>query len=94
MIWNLSQFRILFLGDTSFGENYQAQYKQNGRENILEEMGYDYPLQNLKTMLLQSDTAIANLETPITFMESSIPNVRKRYVHWTDGQTVPEYLKK
>ena len=36
------QLKLLFVGDTSFGENYQIQIKENGGENILETKGYDY----------------------------------------------------
>ena len=90
-----NRFKILFVGDTSFGENYQVRYAQKGGKNILEEKGYDYPLQNLKPILLQSDFVFANLETPITDMiKSPFANKTKDYVHWTDVKKAPQYLKK
>ncbi|MFC1853991.1 hypothetical protein ACFL27_27720, partial [candidate division CSSED10-310 bacterium] len=39
---------ILFLGDTSFGENYQ---ERRGSRNILTAKGYEYPLQNYSSFL-------------------------------------------
>lgn len=89
---SFNQFKILFVGDLSFGENYQVQYKQKGGENILEERSYDYPLQNLKPILLQSDFVIANLEATITDMvKSPLTDMTKVYVHWTDAKKAPEY---
>ena len=90
-----NRFKILFVGDTSFGENYQVKYLKEGVKNILEEMGYDYPFQNLKHILLQSDFVIANLETPITDMlKSPIPVKTKINFHWSDVKKAPKYFKK
>jgi len=90
-----NEFRILFVGDTSFGENYQTRYKEQGRENILEERGYDYSLQNLESILMRSDLVIANLETPITDMKvSPLAAKEKEPIHWTDVEMAPKYLKK
>ena len=90
-----NRFKILFAGDTSFGENYQAKYLQLGGKNILEENGYDYPFQNLKDILLQSDFVIANLETPITnTLKSPIPVKTKKNFHWSDVKKAAKYLKK
>ncbi len=86
----MSIVKILFVGDTNFGENYQV---RRGRRNILETKGYDYPVQNFKPLLLQSDLVIANLETPITNL-SKPPFPDKEFVHWTDIENAPHYLKK
>ncbi len=90
-----NRFKILFVGDTSFGENYQVKYLNEGGKNILEEVGYDHPFKNLKPILLQSDLVIANLETPITDMLSSpIPVETKKNFHWSDVKKAPRYFKK
>ncbi len=90
-----NQCKILFIGDTSFGENYQVRFKQRAGKNILEDRGYDYPLLNLKRILRQSDFVIANLEAPITdIIKSPLSDMAKGYLHWTDKRKAPKYLKK
>lgn len=90
-----NQFRILFAGDTSFGENYQLKYVKEGGQNILEKMGYDHPFEKLKPILLQSDVVVVNLETPITNrLKSPIPVQTKKNFHWTDVEKAPLYFKK
>ncbi len=90
-----NQVKILFVGDTNFAESYQIRYVQEGGKNILEEKGYDHPFANLKSILLQSDLVIANLETPITnILKSPIPVKTKKNFHWTDVETAPKYFKK
>jgi len=86
---NSSTAQILFVGDTSFGENYQT---RKGRNNILKTKGYHYPLKNFKSLLLQSDLVIANLETPITNLPQS-PFPEKGYVHWSDVRKAPKALQ-
>ena len=88
-----NRLQILFAGDTSFGENYQIQLKRAGGENILETKGYDYPLQKLKSIVLQSDAVIINLETPITDLAKSPFEGKKKYIHWVDTIQTPKYLK-
>ena len=59
--------RILFVGDTSFGDNYISEY-ENREEwgfNLLKEYGHDYFFEKLKGLLFDADTVIANLETPL-----------------------------
>lgn len=90
-----NKFRILFVGDTAFGENYQEKYLKEGGKNILEEIGYDHPFQNLKHVLLQSDFVIANLETPITdTLKFPIPVKTKKNFHWSDVKKAPKYFTK
>jgi len=89
------EYHILFAGDTSFGENYQEQNEDKGKPNILKEEGYDYSLQGLKPILLESDFVIINLETPITDITNSpLENTTKPYLHWTDITETPNHLKK
>lgn len=88
-------FIITFLGDTHFGENIHEQFEKEGKQNILKEKGYDYTLEKVKPILLESDFVIANLETPITDMENSpLENSGKKILFWADIKKTPEYLKK
>lgn len=80
--------KILFLGDTSFGENYK------GSPEILEQKGYDYTLAKVSPLLKSSDFVIANLETPITDMEESPYKDSKTWLHWTSVEHAPATLKK
>ena len=43
--------RLLFLGDTSFGENYQERLAAAGGENVLESRGYDSMVANFAAIL-------------------------------------------
>jgi hypothetical protein len=101
----VSDYKVLFVGDISFGENYQAKYEEKGL-NILKKYGYDHPFQNLKTLLLESDLVIANLEAPLIDRANTPPppfsaSSAERYVkkkgfwlHWNDVRNAPQYLKK
>lgn len=40
--------KIIFLGDTHFGENYQMNPKFNRGVNVINEYGYDYFFENTK----------------------------------------------
>jgi hypothetical protein len=85
---------LLFLGDTSFGENYQERREERGRENILKTRGYDHCLSALRTVLERADFTIANLETPVTDIDASPLAGKKRYIHKADIRLTPEYLKR
>jgi len=85
---NSKHYEILFLGDTSFGENYQIRKKSN----ILKTKGYDYVFKNFKDILTKSELVIANLETPITNLRKS--PLSKKYIHYTDIKKAPYFLKK
>ena len=94
---NESEYKILFVGDTSFAESLLEDKTEKGKKNILEEKGYDYPLQNLKSILLESDFVIANLETQISNLTESPlgkQGERKKFLMWTDIEKTPYYLKK
>jgi poly-gamma-glutamate capsule biosynthesis protein CapA/YwtB (metallophosphatase superfamily)/glutathione synthase/RimK-type ligase-like ATP-grasp enzyme len=83
---------ILFVGDTSFGENYQQRLEDTGRENILKSKGYEYPLAKMKSLLTSVDFVVANLETPITDIQTSPFVDKKAYVHWSDVVKAPAQL--
>jgi poly-gamma-glutamate capsule biosynthesis protein CapA/YwtB (metallophosphatase superfamily) len=87
-----SVLQLLFVGDTSFGENYQEQIKHRGGNDILETKGYAYPLEKMKEALVQSDLVIANLETPLTNLKSSPFSGGKKYLHWSDPLKASEHL--
>jgi hypothetical protein len=88
-----SVYRVLFGGDTSFGENYQAWLERHGQENILKSRGYAYSLAKLHPLLKKADIAIVNLETPLVSGGQSEPAVTKKYMHWADGPKTTHALK-
>jgi len=77
-------YRVLFLGDTSFGEPYQIARQRRGRENVLETRGYDAFLEPWKPFLSDADLVIANLETPLTRLTESPLDGIKMYIHYAD----------
>ena len=85
-------FRILFAGDTSFGENYQEQLELQGAENSLKKFGYNYSLEKLKPLMVDSNLVVVNLETPITDIKNSPFDHNKEYIHYTDIKVSPETL--
>ncbi len=78
--------KILFVGDTSFGENYRRS------PELLKKKGYDYPLKKMAPLLADSDFVIANLETPITDIAESPYKETKVYCHWTSVEHAPGAL--
>jgi hypothetical protein len=44
-------YRVLFLGDKNFGENYQTRIAEPGGESILSEQGYAYSLERFTSLL-------------------------------------------
>lgn len=87
-----NRLSILFAGDTSFGENYQEHRERRGAENILKSRGYGHSLLNFKSVLNRADLTIANLETPVTDLETSPFVGKKAYIHWSDVEETPEHL--
>ncbi len=83
---------VLFLGDTSFGENYQDRLAARGRENVLKARGYDYVIGAFAEILRDASLVIANLETPITDLEASPLEGKKAYVHYADVEKTPRNL--
>lgn len=75
---------IVFLGDTSFGENYQDRLKQKGDESILALKGYDHFISNYRSILALNGLVVANLETPITDLRVSPLAKKKSYLHYAD----------
>jgi poly-gamma-glutamate capsule biosynthesis protein CapA/YwtB (metallophosphatase superfamily) len=104
------EYKVLFVGDTHYGENYathRVNRKRRKGYNVLEKYGYDYPFQNIKSILLDSDLTVANLETPLvdiastpkcTFSFSANNRFRTKkhgyWLHWSDVKIAPIYFKK
>ncbi|MEJ7642649.1 MAG: CapA family protein [Candidatus Nitrosocosmicus sp.] len=103
-----NEFSILFVGDTTFGENYVNAYalRANFGFNVLERYGHDHFFQKLKPILHDSDLVIANLETPLIDVKNTIQpsfsfsslnhytNKQGIFQHWSDKTKTVEYLKK
>jgi len=81
--------RILFGGDTHFGESYLANAR---RAEIVDAHGYGYPTARLAPLLGSADLAIVNLETPLTLRPSSPLSEDKAFVHWGDPERAPAQL--
>jgi hypothetical protein len=88
---NSEQVRVLFGGDTYFGERYQEDYAQRGGTNILVEKGYDYCVTNLSRLLAVVDYRILNLEAPLTAHNASAFKP-KEYRHYGDPLKLPSIL--
>ena len=91
---NGSAINVLFLGDTSFGENYQDRLMAQGKENVLKTKGYDYAIETFTELLHDASFVIANLETPITDLRDSPFSHIKKYIHYADVEKTPHYLRK
>ena len=78
------ELRVLFLGDTAFGESYQDRRKAEGMENILESRGYDWPLRNLRKILERHAHIVANFETTLTARRETPYEGRKNNLHYSD----------
>jgi poly-gamma-glutamate capsule biosynthesis protein CapA/YwtB (metallophosphatase superfamily) len=86
------RFDLLFLGDTSFGENYQAARERRGEENVLKTRPYDDAWCGMRPILAAADLTVANLETPLTDIEESPFEGRKSFIHWGDVVQTPLHL--
>ena len=85
---------ILFLGDTSFGENYQAAREAQGRLNVISTRGYDYSLAGVAPLLHDQDFVVGNLETPLFEPGHSPLAGEKRYIHWSDPRRATVVLRR
>lgn len=85
--------RVLFGGDTSYGESYQEDYAKKGGVNVLTEKGYDYPIAQLSRLLAAVDYRIINLETPLTTHHDSALKT-KDYLHYSDPVKLPDEFKR
>lgn len=100
------EFKILFVGDISFAENYVIHDSSSSKIgfNIIEQYGHDYFFENIKLALFDADLVIANLETPLVDIQntprpyfsfsSRYKKKEGRFQHWSDSKKTPIYLKK
>jgi poly-gamma-glutamate capsule biosynthesis protein CapA/YwtB (metallophosphatase superfamily) len=70
--------KILFAGDTYFGESY------SGGKKILSEFGYDYSFQKVKPFLSETDYIVANFESPVTDQNISPFSGSRTWIHKAD----------
>ncbi|MCZ6837424.1 MAG: CapA family protein [Planctomycetota bacterium] len=88
-----SEARILFVGDTSFGETYQSRLKEKGETNILESEGYEYTLRGLAPLLDDAHHVVANFETTVTDLPHTPLSGIKTYLHRANPAKTPTTLK-
>lgn len=62
---------ILFLGDTSFGEEYIGPIAALAGIDVLKSHGYDYPFAKFRELMASADHVVANLEAPVTMVARS-----------------------
>jgi len=86
---NPDHVRVLFGGDTCYGESYHEEYARSGGTNIIALKGYDYSIVNLKPLLQAVDFRVVNLETPLTKKHDSQLKT-KDYLHYSDPVKLPE----
>lgn len=84
--------RIIFGGDTSFGESYQEAIARRGSTNILLTKSYPYCLKNFAAFLHEADQVVVNLETVLTDLPLSPLAGQKSYLHRSDAIKTPEVL--
>lgn len=71
---------ISFVGDVLLGSTV---------ENLLNQHGYDYPYQDVKSLLQASDFTVANLETPIT--TRGTPDEDRSFVYRSSPEVLPAF---
>lgn len=86
------QLDVLFVGDTSFGENYQEKREAAGKGNILKDQGHEYCLERVAPMMQKADLVVANLETPLTRLPSTPLEGRRPYLHKSDPDDTIHHL--
>lgn len=79
--------RLLFVGDTSFGESYQSTH-------FMATKGYERSLEHMIPVLDQADWTLANLETALTDLADSPLTPIKTYAHWGHPQRTAGLLAK
>jgi hypothetical protein len=78
--------RILFAGDTDFGESYaRARASRVNHEGLAAE-GPEHSLKGVRKLLDRADFAVVNLETVLTTATRSALGESKRYIHYSDPE--------
>ncbi len=87
-----AEFDVVFVGDTSFGENYQEERERRGKINVLKAHGYAYSLEGVRPLLAGADLVVANLETPLTTRSTSPLEGLRPWLHRSDPVETPKQL--
>ncbi len=88
--------RILFGGDTGFGETWHKSLEKAGKGNILVKNGYRRMMTGFAPLMKRQNQIIANLETPLVNPGSKTrlkPIPGKRYTNQGDAKRGPEIWK-
>jgi hypothetical protein len=77
-----SHYRLLLVGDTSFGEQYQARYARKGGQNILRSKGYDHSLEKLAPLMQSADLVVANIHHAVIerLLDSGVFRDAERFI--------------
>ncbi|MBS3762044.1 MAG: CapA family protein [Planctomycetes bacterium] len=92
MVSGKVQLRILFGGDTAWGENYQLQDQSPHRTGERFEKFCLRSIEKVQPLAEKSDISVVNLETPVTDANVSPFRGMKAYIHWSDMELAPKIL--
>ncbi len=87
------RLRIVFGGDTAFGESYLLHETPGEPTKRFTELCRQ-SVHNLHQLTRTADATIINLETSITSAEQSPLQGIKSYLHWADPKLTPHLLKR
>ena len=86
-------FEVAFVGDTAFGESYEAARVRRDDAPILDGRDYSRFVAGVRHLVAGADFTIANLETPLTRAISSPLEGTKRYLHRGEPSRTVEALR-
>ncbi|MBZ0203776.1 MAG: CapA family protein [Ignavibacteria bacterium] len=86
--------RVMFLGDTHFGDNYFFRSNYSVKTNYITDYGYDYFFENVKDLLFASDLNIVNFETTLNNPIGLPYLITKPYSHFCDTLVTPAIMLK
>jgi hypothetical protein len=52
----INEIKLLFVGDTSFGENYQREIERRGGDNIIKTRGYIHYILTISSRTINPDS--------------------------------------
>lgn len=83
---------INILGDTYFGEIYTEKRRSKGQKDALQQYGYNYSFEKIKTFLGEHDLNIANFEAAFSLENQSPLDHKKPFILKADAeQTLAEF---
>lgn len=83
-----SNVSVAIVGDTYMGEWYAAKRKRSGRWDPIVDEGYDYPFQEIESLIKDADFKIANLEAVL--VDDSVSSPLKRVKKFVLGGNIEE----